>query len=337
MTSSAWHDHMKAIILTEGGRKKGFGHMTRCLAIAQGMQRYGRSKVKFIIDGDDSVKYILRGFDFTIADWKKKHEELNDAVISSDAAIVDSYLAPPSFYSLLTSRRRPSRPYTVAIDDYKRIDYAADMLINPSIYGEEVAYSSGRHRRSEALCLLGKDYIILRKEFWKVPKKIIKKDVTDVLVTFGGGNHAHFAARLLKFLLRRYPGLTYHVVGMLKGAIPGRVRYYPNLSARGMLRLMLGCDMAISGGGQTTYELARLGVPMMGICFAENQRLNLEGWRNIGFAEYVESGDNALVRIKELMDNMLARKMRRERSVIGRLAVDGKGVKRIVNRIRENL
>ena len=46
---------------------------------------------------------------------------------------------------------------------------------------------------------------------------------------------------------------------------------------------MWKCDLAISAGGQTTYELARVGVPTIAIGLAENQRNNIRGWIEKGF------------------------------------------------------
>src|SRR5207244_11064830 len=44
-----------------------------------------------------------------------------------------------------------------------------------------------------------------------------------------------------------------------------------------MRDLMLACDVAITGGGQTTYELAATGTPALAIRLADNQTGNLRG------------------------------------------------------------
>ena len=64
-----------------------------------------------------------------------------------------------------------------------------------------------------------------------------------------------------------------------------------------MLNLMLKSDICISGGGQTTYELARVGVPTIGICLAENQKNNLMGWKSLGFIENLcwDNEDESLI------------------------------------------
>lgn len=50
-----------------------------------------------------------------------------------------------------------------------------------------------------------------------------------------------------------------------------------------MLSLMLKCDIAVTAAGQTTYELARIGLPTIAIGVVENQKFNIDGWLEIGF------------------------------------------------------
>ena len=42
-----------------------------------------------------------------------------------------------------------------------------------------------------------------------------------------------------------------------------------------MRAIMATADLAVTAGGQTTYELAASGVPAVALCIAENQRPNL--------------------------------------------------------------
>ncbi|MDQ7082427.1 MAG: glycosyltransferase [Aquificota bacterium] len=63
--------------------------------------------------------------------------------------------------------------------------------------------------------------------------------------------------------------------------------FYP--SAEEMKNLMLDADIAISAGGQTLYELARVGVPTIAVAVAENQMWNVSEWQEAGFIEAVEA------------------------------------------------
>jgi len=51
---------MKVLILTEGGGKRGFGHLTRCYAIAQAVKRRdGSADPEFIVNDHGGAKDFL--------------------------------------------------------------------------------------------------------------------------------------------------------------------------------------------------------------------------------------------------------------------------------------
>jgi spore coat polysaccharide biosynthesis predicted glycosyltransferase SpsG len=104
------------------------------------------------------------------------------------------------------------------------------------------------------------------------------------------------------------------------------------VTAKVMRDLMRKADLCISAGGQTTYELAKVGVPTIGICFADNQIFNLQGWQEKGFIEYVGGHANRdlLARLSAAITKFLPYDERCRRSVIGRRWVDGKGANRVI-------
>jgi UDP-2,4-diacetamido-2,4,6-trideoxy-beta-L-altropyranose hydrolase len=325
---------MNILLLTEGGKDIGFGHLTRCLALVEGIKE-ARVKVRFAVNGDNTAKKFLRQYaiDPIIMDWVKEKNKILRMAQDSDLIIVDSYKAPVNFYESLYKQRIDS--HLVAIDDYNRINYAVDTVINPSVYGDRLSYKVNASSRTKYLT--GKNYVILRKEFLRVPKKNIRKDVKDILITFGGISHPDLVNKVIKTLSRSFPMITYHAV-MPSGTFnpfnisdTTKVKIYSRLSALDMRNLMLKCDIAISGGGQTTYELARVGIPAISVCLARNQKLNVEFWKKIGFIKYAgHSGSKNVVfailkQVKSLMDY----KERAKRSNIGSKVVDGKGMIRV--------
>ncbi len=78
---------MKVVILTEGGKDYGYGHVARCSSIYQAFEQFYIIP-KFIINGDDSVKSILPNFNVDIINWI---EDLS-VISKADIVIVDSYL-----------------------------------------------------------------------------------------------------------------------------------------------------------------------------------------------------------------------------------------------------
>lgn len=305
---------MKPLILTEGGKNIGFGHLTRCIALYQAFEEKGIIS-KLVVNGDNSILNLLKEKNFQIFNWVKKKENFFKMVNNTDIIIIDSYLAEKSLYdkiSEITNGR------IVMIDDYNRLKYPKGIVVNPSIYGDKLNYP----QRDGVVYLLGKDYITLRKEFWNAPEKKISKEVKNILVTFGGMNHSDLIKRIISYLKNKFD-FHFYVVDARKN----------KLTAKEMLNLMLKADICISGSGQTTYELARVGVPTIGICFAENQRLNLESWQKKGFIEYIGwyKDRNLLEKIVGVINKLIPYRERIRRSKVGRNCVDGKGVERILS------
>lgn len=302
---------MKVFIITEGSRNIGFGHIARCISLYQAFEEKGIIP-EFIINGDNSVKDLLKEKKHQILNWLEEKSELFELVKNADITIIDSYLADISFYENLSKLVK----IPVYIDDTKRLDYPKGIVVNGSICAKEIDYPE----KERITYLLGTKYIPLRKEFWDIPAKKINKKVKNILVTFGGMNHSDLIHRIISYLKNKFD-FIFHVIE------PKQNR----LDAKEMLDLMLKADICISGGGQTTYELARVGVPTIGICFADNQRLNLEGWQERKFIEYVGwwKDENVLDNVMTKVNLLMSRLKRKEKSKIGRQMVDGKGARRV--------
>src|SRR4030042_2358227 len=83
---------MKLMILTEGGRDRGFGHITRCLSLYWGFRERG-FKATLLVNGDNSVRDLIKGKRHRIFNWLKRRDELFEEIGEADVALVDSYLA----------------------------------------------------------------------------------------------------------------------------------------------------------------------------------------------------------------------------------------------------
>jgi len=127
--------------------------------------------------------------------------------------------------------------------------------------------------------------------------------------------------------------------GKLKTLTDGNTVLISSPDAGEMKRIMLESDIAISAGGQTLYELARVGVPTVGIVVAENQTGNVEGLSRAGFLLKAGRWDSPdlLENIHRLIQHLKNRDIRRRMSEAGRKLIDGKGSLRIVKKLLEVL
>ena len=330
---------MKIYVLTEVGEDIGFGHFTRCMALCQGFKEKALP-AKMIANGYILAHDLLKDIDVEFFNWIENDELLLNLLVDSDIIIIDSYLADYQLYRKISNLKKT----TVYFDDTQRMSYPPGIVLNCAVCAEKKSYQE----REGFKKLLGCDFAPLRQDFWDVPSKVIKERMRDILITFGGACQASDVESLLGFLAGRFDGFTYHVVlgnkvcGDCDSKMCDDVKIYSNLTGSDMCRLMLACDVCISGGGQTTYELARVGVPTIGICLAENQRANLEAWSKKGFLSYVGwyNEKDLFNRIGGAIDKLIPVEERVKASQIGTGFIDGQGVKRIVDSIlglhREN-
>ncbi|MCP5105627.1 MAG: UDP-2,4-diacetamido-2,4,6-trideoxy-beta-L-altropyranose hydrolase [bacterium] len=322
------------LILTEGGRNIGYGHLVRCLSLCQAFEAEDIN-TQFIVNGDDSINDILRDRTFRVLNWIEEHRQLEQTVNQADAVLVDSYLAGIEVYRWISSNAR----IPVYLDDTRRLDYPSGTIVNWGIGAHKLGYPENEN----ISYLLGPSYISLRKPFWEIPEKEIKKDVQCVMVTFGGDDSKNITPKVLDFLTHRYPALEKQIVigsafqntREIEAAADAHTQLIHSPDARGMKTLMMEDDIAVSSGGQTLYELARAGVPTIAVAVAENQRNNVEGWAETRFIENAGFWKDApLIKNIAAAFQRLHDMDRRVRSYeTGRRLVPGNGAGRIINHI----
>jgi len=325
---------MNVFILTEVGKNIGLGHITRCTSIYQAFEEAGIES-QLIVNGDQTVRDLLRDKNCKVFNWLNDRKILLATVKNADIAFIDSYLADRELYEKVSNAVKTA----VYIDDDARLNYPKGFVLNWTLLAEQVPYPKSK----EINYLLGAQYVPLRKEFWNVPAKMIRDNLETVMITFGGADIHNVTPKVLKLLTDACPEMLKKVIiakSFQNTAEIERLKdsdteliYYPN--AAEMKKVMLESDIAISAGGQTLYELARVGVPTIGICIAENQSQNIEGWRKSGFLKYAGwyNGENLERRLTNSLRYLANKNIRMRMSKIGRKVIDGQGYKRIINAI----
>jgi len=324
---------VRALILTEGGKKIGFGHVTRCVALREALRSKGISAT-LVVNGDSTVEKQFRGKLDRVLNWLCARKKTDELLKRTDIAIVDSYLAPIEFYRNVSE----SVAVPVYLDDFSRLSYPAGVVVNGTVDAEKISYPEGRGVRY----LLGSQYALLRKNFWIVPAKHVRRTIQDVLITFGGIERGVLAEKLLAHLLPVFPDWKYHIVlprqSRNPNAMDRRCRFYFGISASRMRCLMMRCDIAISGGGQTINELSVCGLPTIGICLAENQKVNLRGWQKRGALRCAGFYDDSA--LLERIAGILKRfdyPARCRMSLAGRESIDGQGALNLAEVLKQQI
>ncbi len=330
---------MNVCILTEGGKNIGFGHITRCTAIYQALQERAVQPT-FIINCDESVRQQFKGGVSSISfNWLNDIERLFLCIRDADIVFVDSYLADYDLYEKISSVAKTG----VYFDDDIRIEYPTGFVVNGVVFAERMPYPE----RSDIRYLLGTWYTPLKKEFWDVPEKPIRPILETAMITFGGADICNLTPKVLELLQDAYPRLSKKVIvgsGFQNTVEIERLKdkrteliYCPD--AAEMKKVMLESDIAISAGGQTLYELARVGVPTIVVAVADNQSVNIRGWQEAGFAEYAGDGANGKLpeKINQKIELLKDNNTRECKSKLGRKNIDGAGSTRIVKEVLSDL
>ena len=242
--------------------------------------------------------------------------------------------------------RRVKKHLTVAyMDDCGTCGLSVDLLVNYNIYAQLSMYAGeyGTEEMANTQFLLGTAYAPLRDEFTNVSYQVREK-ATDVLITTGGSDKYNLAGRILEQALDRKEtaGLCYKVIS---GAYNIHLDYLKALAEKyenvqilqnvtNMSEVMASCDIAITAGGSTMYELSAVGVPILCFSFVENQEGIVKTFRERELVDFggnfLENGESMLrelvEKLGELAEDVTARRSYSERQ---RQVVDGCGAMRI--------
>jgi spore coat polysaccharide biosynthesis predicted glycosyltransferase SpsG len=180
-----------------------------------------------------------------------------------------------------------------------------------------------------------------------VNEKEVKRELESVMVTFGGDDSKNITPGVLSFLAGDYPRLRKNVVigsafkniREVEAVADANTRLIHSPGAEGMKQVMEESDIAVTSGGQTLYELARIGVPTVAVAVADNQRGNVNGWAETGFIENAGFWED-----DHMMENLAAKFRfitdynRRVRAVeAGKRLVPGNGADRIIDFVQSKI
>lgn len=321
---------MNVVILTEGGKDYGFGHVARCSSIFQAFQYFNVSP-RFFVNGDDSVRSILLDIDFEVFDWT------NDLslIFQADIVVIDSYHVDLQFYNKLSEKI----PLVVYIDDNNRLKYPKGIVVNGTLDVSNINYS----RRENIKYLVGNEFIPLRKDFWNVPKLKIKDFIETILIMMGGNDLRDLTPKILKLLNDNFPNVnkkviiadSFNNIPKIESLENDTVKLIYSPNSNEVVNAMSTVDLAVSASGQTLYELACIGVPTIAIGIIDNQKNNIKNWVNQGFVEYAGcwNDKNLLNVILNKINCLQDKNYRNNKKLLGIQAVDGKGSLKIVKNI----
>lgn len=324
---------MKVLIFTEGGSQIGFGHISRCSSLYDELEDKGID-VEFVINGDNQVEEVLSGRKYRIEEWCLAGV-VKEAEIKGNISIIDSYKASESLYRLIAEHSVK----LLCIDDYNRMPYPRGIVVNPSIYTEELEYPLDRNIKY----LLGRDYVILRKTFCCNKLRQVRHEVKEILVTLGGSDIRNLTPQIIETLQNNYPkikknvviGKGYDKIDDIKKISDRNTNILFNLNEDDMKNIMLESDVAITAAGQTVYELLSMGVPFIPIQVIDNQVFTTKGLIKHKLVDKILYWDMVDFQNELLSElgKIISYDKRKEINKKYKDYIDGLGVKRIISEL----
>lgn len=331
-------------IRADANKEIGTGHIMRCFSIATALKEGGQ-EVCFLVADEAPVELLQsRGQAYRVlhTSYDKMEGELEKLCAMAEQErpellLIDSYYVTPEYLEKLGGVVR-----TAYIDDKNMFSYPVDVLINYNIYGDMLPYREQAAKVGMEF-LLGASYAPLREEFSN-QEYAVREQVEQVLITTGGSDKYNLAGKILEKVLAEEVlcDLHYHVVsGVFNQNLPkleALQETYSNIhihqNVTNMSELMKQCDVAITAGGSTMYELCAIGVPIICFSFVDNQEQIVETFVK---KELVCFGGNYLIEQDELMtevSNALIllveqKELRATYSEKARRLIDGQGACRI--------
>lgn len=327
------------------------GHLMRCISIAQQCIRQGQA-CKFYLAEDKETKRLQdKNIPYSILHtrWNDMEAELDvmKQVIKEDKLdwlVVDSYQATATYLVALEE----AVP-VLYLDDMAKEQYDVSALLHYSNFPDDKCYED-LYKDTDVKVLSGMEYTPLRDEFSQSRADNIREK--SILITTGGTDTYNVTGRLLEECLQKralqFADYKFEViVGNMNQYEPqlrrmaeadSRIHLHKNVT--NMSDYMRQCQLAVSAGGTTLFELCACRIPTVCFSFAENQQGFVEemGKRKIMLCvgdarDYDDIEERIARQLQEFIENEDLRNMYANR--MGNL-VDGKGSQRVATILCNN-
>lgn len=282
----------RVVLRADGQFEQGYGHLSRVLAIGEALQD-GGFQVDLIGDGFDAVlpRFAVSAGNSLSPTIPKGTAEDATQVIGTrpDFIVVDGYDFNRDFFRVLESSEIP---FLVIDDDGQTTSSAATMVINQSPSATPSLYS---HFNAGTELFLGPQYCLIRKEFGNARNIVSAEQKAGVFINFGASDPTFLTEPVLDIAMLAGlsvsvalgPGAARRKERLLKVLQRGVALSEPTSFATDLAT----SELAVIAGGTTIWEAAYLGVPVMAMIVADNQRGPVLAAKKAGLVDWVIDTD----------------------------------------------
>lgn len=322
-------------------------------------------EILFVCADEQSATLPLeKGFQVVIlnSDFSKMEEEISsfkavlnkiveEQPVNKITILVDSYYVTSNY---LKSLRDCGKVFL--LDDMCQERFDVDGIINYNAFADrkkyQLLYSGDLEQHLQFY--LGAAYVPIRKEFRdcisEVENEAIDEakdnliadfgSIEDIMITTGGADEDNIAGKIVQKIYKS--GFRYHIIsGKYNPHFQALTKWAEEHSGvfvyhdvADMAEKMKTCQLAITAGGTTIYELSALGVPFICFSYAKNQEMLTEyiGENKIaGYAgAYHVMPKETLVNIKRMVEMLVEDKnLAHQYEMQEKKLVDGLGARRL--------
>lgn len=266
------------------------GHLMRCMSICIQCMKLGEPCIFFLAEDKETKRLRDKKIAYRILHTQWNHMEDELPILKQliaeeelDWLVVDSYQATPEYLEELNKMVK-----VMYLDDMAKEAYPVSAVLHYSQWPGEASYEAV-YQSLPTVVLSGMQYVPLREEFFRVtaanagtqPETKRRK---SILITTGGTDTYNVSGQLLTACLHDYmtefQDYEFEViVGNMNSHEPSlrqmeeadsRIHLHKNV--QNMSEYMRSCEMAVSAGGTTLFELCACKIPTVCFSFADNQQ-----------------------------------------------------------------
>jgi len=280
------HSIKRALFYANASTRIGVGHLVRCMTLASSLVKLGW-KCEFICKSDVMTFEIARNkpsfdFHFLNNDYDRLEQIKKICAKDTDLFVIDDYEVDIKYENycrdlvkrLLVIEDSPLRKHNT--------DYLLDQTYDrkPNDYKNIVS--------SDCCLLLGSKYILLRDEFRLARSKNsnkskIKSNINNILVAISSTDPLNFTSTVIHAIAESGLDVTTNIIiannaihlSKIKEEIrnlPCVINLYVDIDANRVSELIMEADIGVGSGGISIWERCCLGLPMIVVLTADNQR-----------------------------------------------------------------
>lgn len=342
---------MNIFFRTDASIAIGTGHVMRCLTLSDELRERG-ADVSFICrkEPGNIIQHIedkgYRVYPLPPDIDLSVDKDLTQKILQKQTELINWLII--DHYEIDASWEFYFRKYAnkiMVIDDLANRKHDCDILLDQNYNKNNSRYNG--LVPEHCIQLLGPEYALLRPQFREALENIIKSEsngVKRILVFMGGADPNNETGKVLRALklLNRDDIAIEVVIGAsnpFRREIETISQQMSNTTCyfniNNIAELMTSADLGIGASGTITWERCCLGLPMVVMILADNQKEIAEELEREGVVVNLGwHGDVTEMDIRDAVQNLLADSdKRRSMGLKGKMMADGNGAIRVVEKM----